>query len=252
MSHVRSHALYDGIRAIPSKSCDLKSRAINRMHSCGPVAEVGNMPTNPGNISLVMSIPTWVSAMRGSVCSVAVSGGGHGFPASHVRRERRAVSQARRKLKRRGARAREAEPEQGGHDLLVVDLGMPGVPLLDLEPAGQEPHDLVDHDALTQLVERRFTGQRLDQDVESFLPGVLPEVIRTRTRNRGLDQLLDPNLHSPRSPTSRQCWGVGQTLRDRRGARVPVIRTFRMVRNGPDLSGSGSPPAESRGGGRTP
>ena len=46
-----------------------------------------------------MSIFTCVAAIRGSVCSVAVSGGGQGFPASHVRRERLAVSLARRKLK---------------------------------------------------------------------------------------------------------------------------------------------------------
>ena len=83
---------------MPSKSCDLKSSAMIRMHSCGPEAEVGSMPTKSGNISFTMSMPACVSAMRGSMCSVAVSGGGHGFPASHVRNDRLAVSLARRKL----------------------------------------------------------------------------------------------------------------------------------------------------------
>src|ERR1700722_1668765 len=84
---------------MPSKTWDRKSMAIKRMHSCGPVAAVGSIPSKPGNISLVMSMFTCVAAMRGSVCSVSVSGGGHGFPASHVRSERLVLSLARRKLK---------------------------------------------------------------------------------------------------------------------------------------------------------
>ena len=84
---------------MPSKISDRKSRAMSSRHSCGPVAEVGIIPANPGNISLVKSMPACVSAMRGSVCSVAVSGGGHGVPASQVRNDRRAGSWASRKLR---------------------------------------------------------------------------------------------------------------------------------------------------------
>src|ERR1700677_480303 len=94
------------MRAMPSKSCDLKSSAMRSMHSCGPVADVGSMPKKPGNISFVMSIPACVWAIRGSVYSVAVSGGGQGAPASQVRTARRAVSLASRKL-------RAVEPVRG-------------------------------------------------------------------------------------------------------------------------------------------
>lgn len=43
-------------------------------------------------------MPAWAVAIRGSVSSVAVSGGGQGAPASQVRSERRLRSLATRKL----------------------------------------------------------------------------------------------------------------------------------------------------------
>ena len=169
---------------MPSNICDLKSSAMRRMHSCGPVAAVGSIPTKPGNISFVMSMPTCVSAIRASVCSVAVSGGGHGLAASHVRNDLRAVSLARRKLKAVEPCARESEPEQRGDDLLLAYLGVQGVPLLHLEPIDEQADDLVDHDTLAQLVERGLRVERFGQDVKTFSPGVVAEFIRSRPAHR--------------------------------------------------------------------
>ena len=83
---------------MPSKTCDRKSRAMRSRHSWGPVAELGSMPAKSGKSWCVMSMPAWHLAMRGSVASVAVSGGGHGASASQVLRNRRERSQASRKL----------------------------------------------------------------------------------------------------------------------------------------------------------
>ena len=83
---------------MPSNTWERKSMAMTSRHSWGPTALVGSMPTKSGNIALTKSIPAWVSAMRGSLSAVARSGGGQGWPASHVRSERRLSSQANRKL----------------------------------------------------------------------------------------------------------------------------------------------------------
>ena len=64
----------------------------------GAVRRGGNIPAKPVNISLVKSMPAWALAMRGSLCSVAVSGGGHGSAASQTRSDRRDGSWASRKL----------------------------------------------------------------------------------------------------------------------------------------------------------
>jgi hypothetical protein len=161
------------------------------MHSCGPVAEVGSMPTKPGNISLVMSMPICVSAMRGSVCSVAVSGGGQGFPASHVRNERLVVSLAKRKLKAVEPVRGSPSPNSGATISCSLISGCCAYHLLHLEPVHEQADDLVDHDALAQLVERRFRRERIHEDVEALPPGISPEILRTRPFHRGLDQLFD-------------------------------------------------------------
>ena len=57
-------------------------------HSVGVVASSWCMVCMRGNISFIMARPASVAAMRGSVCSVAVSGGGQGDDDSHNRSER--------------------------------------------------------------------------------------------------------------------------------------------------------------------
>ena len=135
---------------MPSNISERKSNAIGTRHSWGPSAAVGSIPAKPGNISLVKSMPAWATAIRGSVCSVAVSGGGHGWPASHTRSERRAGSWASRKLSAVDPVRGRPEPEQRRDDLLLVDLGVRGVPLLDLEPVDQVADDLVGHGRLAR------------------------------------------------------------------------------------------------------
>ena len=139
-------------------------------------------------------MPAWVSAIRGSVCSVAVSGGGHGsagLPGAQ-RPPSRVLGQ--QEAQGGGPGAGQAEPEQRGHDLLVVDLGVLGVPLLDLEAVDQVADDLVAHGAHAHLVERRLVLQRSDQDLEALAPRVLAEVVRSGTFARGVDQLVDVHV----------------------------------------------------------
>ena len=57
-------------------------------HSVGVVASSWCMVCISGNIWFIMARPASVSAMRGSLCSVADSGGGQGDEDSHNRSER--------------------------------------------------------------------------------------------------------------------------------------------------------------------
>ena len=162
---------------MPSKMSDRNSNAIGIRHSWGPSAAVGSIPAKPVNISLVKSMPAWATAMRGSVCSVAVSGGGHGVGRlPHAQRPAGRVL-GQQEAQRGGPGAGKAEPEQRGHDLLVVDLGVPGVPLLDLEPVDQVADDLVGHGADAHLVERRL-------GVQASGPGPRGPHARCRRRSR--------------------------------------------------------------------
>ena len=68
-------------------------------------------------------MPACVAAIRGSVYSVAVSGGGHGAPLPRPQGPPGGVA-GQEIAQGGGARAGKAEPEQRSHDLLLVDLGM--------------------------------------------------------------------------------------------------------------------------------
>ena len=114
------------------------------------------MPKKPGNISLVMSMPACVCGdPRVGVLGRRLRRRARrtGLPGAQRPPGRVAGQQ---EAQGGGARAGKSEPEQWSHDLLLVDLGVSGVPLLDFEPVDQKAHDLVDHDALAQFVERRF------------------------------------------------------------------------------------------------
>src|SRR5678815_4177624 len=113
---------------MPSKTCDRKSSAMTSRHSCGPVARVG---------VLGRGLRWWARLDRFPVAQ---------GPPGRVLREQEAQGG--------GARARKAEPDEGGDDLLFVDLGVKGVPLLDVEPVDQVADDLVAHRGDAQLVER--------------------------------------------------------------------------------------------------
>ena len=119
--------------------------------------------------------------LRGGNARVRVLGGGLGrrarFPGLPRAQGAPGGVAGQKEAQGGGARAREPEAEEGRHDLLLVDLGVPGEPLLHFEPVHQEAHDLVGHDALTQLVERRLPRDRVHQDVETLPPGLIAEIV---------------------------------------------------------------------------
>ena len=152
--------------------------------------------------------------MRGSVCSVAVSGGGHGFPASHVRSERLVVSLARRKLKAVDPVRGSPSPNRGATISCSSISGCranhcstssrftrrPTIwSVMTLSPSSLSADSLV---------------TRVHQDVEALPPVSHAEIIRSRPRHRGLNELLDLYRHGPR-PLPRTRRGNHQALRDR-------------------------------------
>ena len=134
---------------------------------------------------------------RGEACARAIALAREiaAFPQTCLRHDR--LSLLEQEAQGGGARARKAEPEEGGDDLLFVDLGVKGVPLLDVEPVDQVADDLVAHRGDAQLVERSLGLQRSYEEVEAFAPRVVAEVVRSGSLACRVDQLIDLHLDSP-------------------------------------------------------
>ena len=94
MSQSITQFMYDGTYAEPSKCTVRNVMPMRSWHSVAVVASEWYMVCMSGNISFIIARPASVAAMRGSVCSVAVSGGGTGAPDSHSRSERNCGSAA--------------------------------------------------------------------------------------------------------------------------------------------------------------
>ena len=128
--------------------------------------------------------------MRGSVCSVSLSGGGQGSLASQTRQGPARRVPRQQEAQRGGAGAGKAEAEQRVHDALFVDFGIRAVALLDPEPIDQVADDLVRHRCDPQLAQRRLGVQRVDQHLEAFAPGVSAEVVTPGALARSGDELV--------------------------------------------------------------
>jgi hypothetical protein len=74
---------------------------------------------------------------------------------------------------------------------LLVDLGMPRVPVLDLQPVHQWPDERPVERLLPELVERPLRLGRPDEDLQPCAPGVAAEVVEARLRLGLLDDVVD-------------------------------------------------------------
>jgi hypothetical protein len=146
-----------------------------------------------------MSIPAWHCAIRGSESSVAVSGGGHGELASHVRNERRERSQANKKLRAVDPVRGIPNPKRGATIRpLLTDFRVKPIPFLDLEPVHQVADDLIGIHVPTELIQTSFRRQRTRKDLEALAPRLGAEIVGPGTCTGLLDQYVGEN-HQRRS-----------------------------------------------------
>ena len=158
------------------------------------------MPKKPGNISFVMSMPACVWAIRGSVYSVAVSGGGHGAPASQVRNDRLAVSLASRKL-------RAVEPVRGSPSpnsgATISCSAISGCRACHCSTSSRLTRRPTIWSIITLSPNSLSADSVVSEPTRTSRPSsprLFTEVVRARPRDRGLDQLLDVYPHGHQSP----------------------------------------------------
>ena len=66
------------------------------------------------------------------------------------------------------------------YDLLLVDLGMTGVPVLNLQPAHQQHHRLARKHGFTRFVQPGLAVGRFDKDFQPLLPAIGTEIGQAR------------------------------------------------------------------------
>ena len=171
--------------------------------------------------------------MRASVCSVAVSGGGHGSDDSHIRNERNCGSAATSSAQRGGARARQADDEHGPLYLLLVDLGVGAVGVLHAQAGRQQRHEAHVLHHFARLREVGFGVHGCHQPFQPFAvravaevlePGLLPGLGLERV---GVERHRANRLLTARRRAARTAWRSSAVTR-----RVPAGRAAATSANG--------------------
>ncbi len=93
-----------------------------------------------------------------------------------------------------GGRAGAGEPhaEELDLDLLLVYLGVQGVPVLDLQAVDQRSDQGRVEGVLAEFVEGRLAEGGADEDFESLPPAVAAEVVEPGLRRCQGDEVVDP------------------------------------------------------------
>ena len=81
-------------------------------------------------------------------------------------------------------------PNSGGFEGDVVDLGVPPVPILDLQPLREVKPDAVVDESFAAGVQSRLLAQRPNQDLEALAEGVVAEVLKPRSLDGCRHQLV--------------------------------------------------------------
>ena len=107
-----------------------------------------------------------------------VDGGGHGWFDSQ-QPQRRASGPRRAGTRARSSPCAATQPDQRRVDRLVVDLGMPAVPVLDLQPRGEQP--VIRTAGPSPRALSRASSRRADQALQPLAERVVTEVARGRS-----------------------------------------------------------------------
>ncbi len=111
---------------------------------------------------------------------------------------------AEEEAQRGRAGAGQPQPEQRGQDLLVVDLRMAPVPVLHLQPDGEQPDRLVAEHRHPELVERPGGDGPVEQGDQPLVEALLAEVGEPAARPR-----LGDHLVGRRCPAQRVTSPIG-------------------------------------------
>ena len=85
---------------------------------------------------------------------------------------------------------RQADPEERIDDGHVVDLRVPAIPVLDLQPLREVTDDPRVEERLTGGIEAGFVVEGTHEDLEPFAERVVPEVVEPGLRYRSRHQVL--------------------------------------------------------------
>ena len=77
----------------------------------------------------------------------------------------------------------------GAHQGHIGDLGVPPVPVLDLQPLAQMTDDARIEESFSGRVEPGLVAECAHQDIESLTEGVVAEVVEARTPSGGREQV---------------------------------------------------------------
>ena len=122
-------------------------------------------------------------------------------------------------------------------DLLVVDLGMPREPVLDVQSVGERPHQPSVEHLLTEVVEARFRERRADEDLEPVAPCVSAEVLQPGFGSGARHQLVDTSHRARRRhPCSIRSGGIERSIIPFAVSSSQVYRTIACCSTGNDMS----------------
>ncbi len=194
-----SHCPYWGVFAITSSAMHRNVMLMRSRHSAGPSADVGSIDRSSDGAFCIWPI----ALLRGQEPGVGVFGGDVGRRGRLARLplpQRAHVAVLREQIAERGGPgAGEAEPDEHGLDLLVVDLRVPAVPVLDLQAAGEERQDLSRECGVTVDVQIGVLVDRSHEHAQRFEHRIAlgTKVARPCAVDRAREQFVDVHGNPP-------------------------------------------------------